>query len=242
MLTGLIFGIIVILWVIYLVPLATFRDKDAWDRVDPATLATVGESMHVVRDCSAEIELSDSGAEISTPLQRRAARFQVRRANQIAQRRRRIAFLVNSIVLLATIIVPFFAPISHWLTFGGVLLFIAGLALSAYSVQTMRRASNRRLAEIAAASDEETQIIDVEEQTLDSTERSIDLTDELENIESLLAPIPVTPSTYISKPLLPRSVRTIDLAAPLPPQRPVTADRPGQPAVEDHDLPKAVGE
>lgn len=241
MLTGLIFGIIVILWVIYLVPLATFKDVNSWDRIDPAALESVGESMRVVRDCREHVELPDSGAEISTPLQRRAARFQVRRANKIAQRRRRIAFVVNSVILLTTIVVPFFTPVSHWLTLGGVLLFAAGLAVSAYSVKTMRRASQRRMQEIRAASDEETQIIDVEEQTFDSTERSIDLTVELENVESLLAPIPVTPSTYISKPLLPRSVRTIDLAAPLPPQRPITVDAPAA-ASDDEQLPRAVGE
>lgn len=241
MLTGLIFGIIVILWVIYLVPRSTLGGGRSSHRIDPDALGSVGESMQVVRDCRISDELPDSGFSVSTPLQRRAARFEIKRANQVAQQRRRIGFIANSLILLTTIILPFFFPISHWLTLGGVVLFAAGIALSAYSVKTMRKATKRQLDEIAGANDEHTLVIEVSEPALDSSERSINLTEQLENIDSLLAPLPVTPSTYISQPLLPRSVRTIDLSAPLPQQSPVTVEVP-EPDHSAQERPRAVGE
>ena len=79
------------------------------------------------------------------------------------------------------------------------------------------------------------------------TERSIDLAGSIgESLGSLWDPIPVTPTTYVSRPLLPRSVRTIDLAAPVASSElrvPVTAEQPGADdgPVQD-ELPRAVGE
>ena len=67
-----------------------------------------------------------------------------------------------------------------------------------------------------------------------------------ESLGSLWDPIPVTPTTYVSRPLLPRSVRTIDLAAPVASSElgvPVTAERPvrGRDDARD-ELPPAIGE
>lgn len=49
---------------------------------------------------------------------------------------------------------------------------------------------------------------------------------------SLWDPIPITRPTYVSAPLAPRTVRTIDLSAPVPPAAatPVTADPIEEPA------------
>ena len=46
-------------------------------------------------------------------------------------------------------------------------------------------------------------------------------------------PVPITMPTYVSKPLAPRTVRTIDLSGPqvATPAHPVTADAPEQPEV-----------
>ena len=73
---------------------------------------------------------------------------------------------------------------------------------------------------------------------------------------ALWEPIPVTPATYVSQPLLPRTVRTIDLSAPVAASAPVvpTADNPAE-AVQEKDAsdehtadiiaefrPRAIGE
>ena len=73
---------------------------------------------------------------------------------------------------------------------------------------------------------------------------------------ALWEPIPVTPATYVSQPLLPRTVRTIDLSAPVAAPAPVvpTADNPAE-AVQEKDAsdehtadiiaefrPRAIGE
>ena len=65
---------------------------------------------------------------------------------------------------------------------------------------------------------------------------------------SLWEPIPITAPTYMSRPLAPRTVRTIDLSAPVPSGSgvPVTADAPEgadyRLEAEEPGRPRAVGE
>lgn len=243
MLTGLIFGGIVVAWVAYLVPWAAAKRDGGWIGSDAQALDAFGSSMRIVSSCHNTDDLPDSGAPVSTPLTRQAGRFNVRRANQIAQRRRRIGMAINLVLLVVTVVLPFVAPVSHWLALGGAGLFATWIGLSAYSVRTMAKASAERREQIAGCNDEATVAIRVSVDGSSPEKRSIELTDQLDTIKSLLEPLSVTPSTYVSKPLLPRSVRTIDLSAPLPPQHPVTAERPDAPAQDPIiDLPKAVGE
>ena len=77
------------------------------------------------------------------------------------------------------------------------------------------------------------------------TERSVEITGPVsDTLGSLWDPIPVTPTTYVSRPLLPRSVRTIDLSAPVASSelRPVIAERPAERVSDEDGLPRAVGE
>ena len=62
----------------------------------------------------------------------------------------------------------------------------------------------------------------------DVHEVSVELTGPVESTGSLWDPIPITAPTYVSQPLAPRTVRTIDLSAPVASGSvvPVTADRP----------------
>src|SRR5699024_2370131 len=56
---------------------------------------------------------------------------------------------------------------------------------------------------------------------------------------ALWDPLPITKPTYVSKPLTPRTVRTIDLTGPAPEHAadgmPVTADGPALEAIEQPD-------
>ena len=77
---------------------------------------------------------------------------------------------------------------------------------------------------------EQTVAITVLRDTEDAVnETSVDLTAPIEAVASLWDPVPITKPTYVSKPLAPRTVRTIDLSAPVVGGLsgiPVTADAP----------------
>lgn len=248
MVTGLLFVAIAVLWVVYLAPWGSKRNR-SWVNLDNDSLSSFNASVQLVRDCSAENV--DSDYAVSSPLIRRAAKYDIRRARQVAAQRRRIGLLGNLLIFIATIILPFFTSLSHWLTLGGFLVLVAWLALSRYSVCAMDRVSKRILERVELIGEEPTIVIDEAELSAerDSAERSIRLRLE-DTLDTLLAPIPVTPTTYVSKPLLPRSVRTVDLSAPMAPQRPVTSQRPEvqtiftdeETEILDASLPKAVGE
>jgi hypothetical protein len=72
-------------------------------------------------------------------------------------------------------------------------------------------------------------------------EHSIELSVPIVPVGSLWDPIPITRPTYVSKPLASRTVRTIDLSAPVPAASlPVTAD-PIEPIVAESDAQEDVG-
>lgn len=252
MLAGVIFGIIAIAWIAYLVPY--FLARRAQDvTIDDAVIDQFAESMHLVRRSGESTPgfLVDSGAEVSTPHTRRAARYNLRRTARTALRRRRHGLLVNLVLVGVGVALPFFLPISHWWTALPVGLLVGWLVLSRVSVHTVNRmlAADRAQATfgdeeltivIAEAADEDTVSV------VPETERSVEIAGPTPgSLGSLWDPIPVTPTTYVSRPLLPRSVRTIDLSAPVSSSElrlPVTAERPAELANEDAELPPAVGE
>ncbi len=251
MLAGVIFGIIAIAWIAYLVPyFLTRRAQDA--AIDDAVIDQFAESMHLVRRSGETTPgfLIDSGAEVSTPHTRRAARFNLRWASRIAMRRRRNGLLINLMLVGVGVALPFVVPISHWWTALPVGLLIGWLVLSRISVHTVNRMLAADRAQ-AAFGDEEPTIVIAEAADEDTvtvvpeTERSVEITGPVHStLGSLWDPIPVTPTTYVSRPLLPRSVRTIDLSAPVSSSElrlPITADKPVEQAARDEELPPAVG-
>lgn len=259
--TGVIFGAIVVVWLIILVP-QYLGQHDQGSRLDERTIDEFADSMRVIRR-SGQAEpdfLADSGAGVSTPHTRRAARRDLRAISETAMRRRKNGLLVHLLMLVVGVVLPFVLPISHWWTALPVGLLIGWMILSRLSVVTIDRMLQAERTEIAFGSEEMTVVIgsssgverdDIAPKT--ETERSIDLSGPLaESVGSLWDPIPVTPTTYVSKPLLPRSVRTIDLAAPVASSElgvPVTAERP-LPGVREvrevrraqDERPRAIGE
>lgn len=218
-LAGIIIGVFVILGIAYLQPaMLAQRGSSASPVIDADAFA---DSMRIVlhSDQREDDYLSDSGAVISTPLMRRAKRYQMRKAALTAIHRRRRGTVFHLFLLVVGIVVPFVAPVSHSWSLIPVALLIWWLILCRYSVVSVNRMIRRLDRSMQTSNDEQTIIIcdeDGEPSVVVETERSIEITGILsDRLGSLLDPIPVKPTTYLSRPLLPRSVRTIDLSAPV---------------------------
>ena len=127
-------------------------------------------------------------------------------------------------------------------------LLVAFVAVARFSVVAMHRSLDARAAALDKGFDdaEDTTVIDLTDaEETHSVEISVDLSVP-PSIGPLWDPIPVTPATYVSQPLLPRTVRTIDLSAPVVAAPVVpTADGPAaaeEPAEAAPLRPRAVGE
>lgn len=236
-LTGVIFGVIAALWLIYLVPLFLARRHDPTpDEIDPA--APFSASVTIVRRGTSLATAEEGTAVLSTPLTRRAALYELGQIErQAAARRRRVLLFL----LLVEVLVSGLALVgmgTWWSPLVPAALLICFVIVARVSVTAMKRDLAARAARINAAGDEQTVAVSVVDDEADDTE-SVELSVPISRPASLWDPIPITAPTYVSKPLAPRTVRTIDLSAPVPPPKhtlPVTADGPVEtPADESND-------
>lgn len=253
--TGVIFGAIAVVWLIILVP-HSLGQQNQRDRADGRAVDGFARSMQIVRSCQEEGArfLADSGAEVSTPLTRRAAGYQMRAVSRRAVRRRKIGFEALVCLLILGIVFPFVFSVSHLWTAVPVLLLGGWVILSRVSVVTIDRMLEAERKEMEFGDEQMTVVIGMPEERgcneddddLSANERSVDLFGSMnDSLGSLWDPIPVTPITYVSRPLLPRSVRTIDLAGPVSSAEmavPVTAER-SRDAEDDEvaEFPRVVG-
>ncbi|MFT8394986.1 hypothetical protein [Propionibacterium sp.] len=263
-LTGLIWLAIVAGWLAYLVPRFAWH-KGAGAAGPAARPDFLADSMRVIRPCKASFSRDvDPELHVSTPLQREAVFFQVRRASQIAARRRRLGLVGSFALALAGVLVAVLTPAPWWLAVVGFVLLVGFVVLSRISVHTVDAMIDDRLASVYEEWNEDTVCVvadDLGNTGQESAEISVELDEPMNSsMASLLEPLAVTPPTYVSKPLLPRSVRTIDLTHPVPlvaqPGMPVLAERPEtqdgagsagvirlvKEDIDSVDLPRAVGE
>lgn len=232
--TGLIFGVIAAAWLIYLVPLfLNRRDNGLLDEVEPGEPFTA--TVTIVRRGETLASAENGAAIVSTPLNRRAALRELADLDREAARRRRrvLGFLV-----LVTMIVSVFAGlglVAWWNAAVPGGLIVAFLAVARFSVRAMRRNLDARARDIRGRdATEETVAIPVIDDELAVHEQTVELQAPVEVTGSLWDPIPITTPTYVQKPLAPRTVRTIDLTAPIPAvTMPVTADALGDDEAED---------
>jgi hypothetical protein len=236
-----IFGAITIAWLAYLVPHFVRRREEelAVDEFDPASRFSA--STRVVRHGTAPLLNQDLSPiaqyEVSTPLTRRAAIRELRRLDQVAAGRRRRVLIVLLALLSATV-----AASAAGLVPGGLLVLPAGLllaflAVARFSVRTMRRDLDDRFARIRTGSDESTIRLSRRELAA-ARSTSTKTAAPAASTVALWDPVPITVPTYVSKPLAPRTVRTIDLSGPgavttARHSGPVTADAPAAPV---HDV------
>ncbi len=257
---AIIFGVLIVAWIAYLVPWFVMRRHDRAEETDEAT--EFPDSMSVVRDGGLTIttEMAEPVAdiEVATPYTRAHARHQVRQAwaNAAARRRRTLAVLM--LLTTAMAVLGAVSVLSWWFTAAAAALVVLFLVVSRFSVVTMARRFDEQIEQINRGWDEHTVMLSLEEpfpgretQEADRprgddepTEYSIELNGPLdEEPGSLWDAVPVTAPTYVSKPIVARTVRTIDLSAPGPvagqTDAPVTADHPqGSPSKRA----EAVGE
>ena len=245
--TGLIFAAIAIAWLAYLVPhFVRRRDDESLPDVDPAD--RFADSMRIIRNGTAPLLDQDLERiptyEVSTPHTRRAAIRDLHRQEMVAAARRRRVLLV----LLATLslVVGLCATgIVDWWTLavpGGLLVaFVIGARVS---VGAIRRSLDARYEQIRNGSNESTIFLSREDLAAvtaaaaaagkagsSAADGTRSKTDPSKSGGALWDPVPITKPTYVSKPLAPRTVRTIDLSGPTvaataQPAVPVTADPP----------------
>lgn len=244
-LTGVIFGVIAAAWLVYLVPYFLKRHRDpAADEVDPA--APFSASVTIVRRGTSLATAEAGTAIVSTPLTRRAALYELGQIERQAATRRRRVLLVLVSAMLAVSVPAALGYLQWWAPIIPAGLLAVFLVVARFSVRAMRRDLDDRARRIRACDDERTVAIEILSEADDPAEASIELSAPITGSGSLWDPIPITAPNYVSKPLAPRTVRTIDLSAPVTAQSglPVTAEPlPVEPDEGDEQNERrAVGE
>lgn len=249
----MIFAAIAIAWLAYLVPHFVRRRDDelVGAEVDPAE--RFADSVRIVRHGTAPLLNQDLGEissyEVSTPLTRRAAINDLRRLEQVAASRRRRVLLALLALVTATVVAAATGLTSWWPVAVPGGLLVAFVVVARFSVQVMRRDLDARYAAIRRGSDESTVLLS-RRQVAQAAGKAAEPAKVTTSTGALWDPIPVTMPTYVSKPLAPRTVRTIDLSGPgvtatAPQQPPVTADAPAgatalEPVRSEGDSPRAA--
>lgn len=245
--SGLIFAILVVGWLAYLIPWLASRRDHVEDEVVADRFA---DSMTIIKRSSDPFatESDDPDLEVSTPLTRAAGIHEIRASHRLAARRRlRVVLTLLATTLLATgvfalqpvpaVHVPWWVPV---VPAGLLVLF---LVVARFSVVSLNKALDRRMAQLTSGWENETIALDLGtgHSPRDDAEHSIELSGPIEPAGSLWDPIPVTAPTYVSKPMVPRTVRTIDLSMPSlkrPDATPVTAEsRDDEEPVTEETLP-----
>jgi hypothetical protein len=231
-----IFAAIAIAWLAYLVPhFVRRRDEEPASESDPSS--RFSDSVRIVRNGTAPLLDQDleeiKTYEVSTPQTRQAAIKDLRRLEWLAAARRRRVLLALMAVLSAVIGVCAAHLIPWWsVTIPGGLLLIF-VVVARISVHLMHKNLDKRFEAISLGSSEKTVFLGVKQvsrrgETVPSKKAKAE---PVEKPGALWDPVPITIPTYVSKPLAPRTVRTIDLSAPSVTSstrhdHPVTADAP----------------
>lgn len=247
--TGVIFAAIAVAWLAYLVPLY-LRSRDAEAVTAEGDADRFADSMRVIARGAAQLVDHDGAplrsVEVSTPLTRRAAVRDLRRIEAQAAARRRRALVSLMVLATAVLVVCALGYLPWWAMAAPAGLVVAFVVVARISVRVIKRGLDERFAQIVAASDEATVFLRRVEEEPGEPSVGIQLKAPVRTSNALWDPLPITVPTYVSKPLAPRTVRTIDLSGPGVTSSgrgtadvPVTADGPAIEAVEQPDTPVA---
>lgn len=236
--TGLIYAAIAFAWLAYLIP-NYLRNKDDATAAEADPNDRFSDSVRILRSGAAPLLNQDlavmPSVEVSTPLTRRAAIRELRRLEESAAARRRRVLIVLMVLLTAAIAVWAVHLAPAWCIAVPAGLVLTFFLVSRFGVAAMRRDLDARYRRIREGSDEATVLLNRTEMAAALNGRAAGERDKKPTVRSatggLWEPLPITMPTYVSKPLAPRTVRTIDLSSPelsLPIRTdgPVTADRP----------------
>lgn len=202
------------------------KHRKAPDEIDGDPAKRFSDSMRIMhRDQADSVDVEDT-VEVTTPLTRQSLLAELRlHAAAAARRRGHIAttLLVVSLILFGLAV---FNVVPFWSVLVPAGLLVAFLAVARSSVRIMQKRLDAQAERVLEGfGEEDTGVIDLGHD--ESLEISVDLSAP-HHAGVLWDPIPVTAPTYVSKPLVPRTVRTIDLSAPIAISAPVvpTADHP----------------
>lgn len=217
---GIVFGAIAIAWLVYLVPSMINRRNDfEFDQLE--VNQRFSESMRIIRRASmTSNELQDPYLEVSTPLTRAAALAEIRRAYRTAANRRVKGTFALVALIPVVAVFAVFTTLSWWTVLVPVGLLVGWLGLCRFNHVTFTAELDSRMAALESGWIEETIAVELPLPVIEETsghEFSVEIS--AANASSAWSgwdSIPVTPVTYVSQPLAPRTVRTIDLAAPMP--------------------------
>ena len=252
-LAGIVISVLVLAVLAFGLPWLSVH-KDDLDVIDGDPAERFSGSMRILREHTANYD-DEPPVEVSTPLTRRAELTELRlRARSAAMRRRRMVTMLGSMTLLC-LVLSVFNVVPGWAVAIPVVALGAFLVSARVGVKKMHRMLDEKAAQVKAGyvdSESTSTMKAVEEET--SHEFSVDLTAP-EKTGPLWDPIPVVTPTYVSKPLVPRTVRTIDLSAPVTntviiptAERPAAGPKPRRAAPADWDMeeenswPRAVGQ
>lgn len=204
------------------------------------------QSVRILRQDVLDYRPDDDECEVSTPLTRRAGLTELTMIAKQAARRRLVVMGTLALALIVVLITSI-AGVTPWWSLaipGGLL--VAFVIVARFSVVAMHRNLHARAEALERGFDdqENTGVIDLaDDEASESIEISVDLTVP-PSMGALWDPVPVASASYVSQPLLPRTVRTIDLSAPVTPSSPVvpTADNPASKVDEAREANRAVDE
>ncbi len=238
---GLVFGAIAALWLVYLLPYLLGRREHPLLEEHEAELP-FSTAVTIVRRGTSLADAEPGTAVVTTPLTRRAALRELTQIDHRAASRRRRVLLSLLIVL---VVVTGFALVglgAWWTPAIPLGLIVVFAVVARFSVRVMRRDLAARAERIRAAVDEETVAIAILDTGAEDSE-SIDISAPVARPASLWDPVPITAATYVSKPLAPRTVRTIDLSTPVSPTHawPVIADAPESTSADQERGDQAAG-
>jgi hypothetical protein len=245
----LIYAAIAVAWLAYLIPNYLRRREEAPQVDDEADVNDrFSHSVRMIRSGPAvegdEVSTATGNPEISTQLTRRESLAELRGLEQHAAARRRGAF-VGLLMALTGVVAVATGGLVPWWSAAIPASTVAGFfAIARHSVARMRRDLDERYATLSSAGGQST-MMEAEAEPAQAVDSSASVTSEQSQkpakSAALWDPLPITTPTYVSKPLAPRTVRTIDLSAPelTPPHRadfPVTAEpRPAAELVPEPD-------
>lgn len=230
----MIFAAIAIAWLAYLVPHFVRRGDDE-PAEESKPVDRFSESMRIVRHGTAPLLDQDLAEiqtyEVSTPQTRRVAVNDLRRLEEVAAGRRRRVLLVLLAALSVVIGLGAVELVPWWSVAVPGGLLVSFFVVARVSVRFMLKSLDARYRDICQGSDEATIFLSRKEvrPVVGAAAPAGAKVEPAAKPGALWEPVPITMPTYVSKPLAPRTVRTIDLSGPsvsptTRPQTPVTAD------------------
>lgn len=238
MLAGLLIAIVVVVGLAVGLPWV-LNTREAEPELEGDPTERFSDSIRILHRDVVDYASEEDVKRVSTPLTRRADLLELRMIARQAARRRLIVLSVLAVALVLLTVLGLIGITPWWsLTIPGGLL-VSFLAVARFSVVAMHRGLDARAAALKGGfnEDEDTQALDLSDrETTEPVEISIDLSMPT-TLGALWDPIPVVPATYVQQPLLPRTVRTIDLSAPVAPAPPLvpTADNPADEVVDEEE-------